>query len=136
MLQVVHALSLKKFNTALTSSQSIQRIDDSAFDALSAEIKEKKSHIWNSLEIQGTYSNHGGILLTRHRLFGHLMYHFGDELHVFTGNEVACLIIFNSNVPDLLKLTDDNNYIDLRQIARKIKKECSEKPPSSLGTQN
>ena len=43
---------------------------------------------------------------------------------------VASLFIFHINAPDFLKLTDDNHNIDLRQIARTIKKECSEKPPN------
>ena len=107
--------------------QSTIQSDDSAFAALIDEMTEKKSHIWNSLEIQESYSNHGGAVLTRRKLIEQLMNHFGDELHVFAGNGAASLFIFNNNASDLIKLTDHNDDIDVRPIAKIIKKECSEK---------
>ena len=106
---------------------SFPQHDDSAFEALIAEISVNKSHVWNSLEIQNAYASHGGnILLCRH-LIDRLLNHFGKDLLVLSGNGVASLLVFYSEAPHLLKLVDGNDDIDVTPIAKTIKKECAER---------
>ena len=117
----------KNVQAASNTATNFPKPDDSAFDALIEDISVNKSHVWNSLEIQDTYANHGGMLLPRRKLIDRLVSHFGDDLLVLSGNGVASIVVFRSKAPHMLKLVDDNTDVDVKPIAKTIKKECSER---------
>ena len=113
-----------------TDSNTIRHFpqpDDSAFDASIEEIAVNKSNIWNSLEIKDIYASHGGIVLPRRKLIDMVVNHSGDDLIELSGNGVASILVFRSKASGLLQLVDDNDDVDVdvRPIAKTIKKECS-----------
>ena len=117
----------KKFiNLKNITSKHTPEAVDSAFDSLITEMVSNQSHLWNSIEIYDTYVNYGGVTLSRPKLIDGLVNHFGEDLLVLSGNGVASVIVFRSKAPQMLKLVDDNTDINLKPIAKIIKKECTD----------
>jgi len=79
-----HFMNPKNEQAAAQSATNCPQAD-SALDALIEEVSGNKSHVWNSLEIQGTYTEHGGTVLPRRKLIERLLDHFGDDVIVFSG---------------------------------------------------
>ena len=100
---------------------------DAALDSLIEEVSGNKSHVWNSLEIHGTYTEHGCTILSRSKLIKRLLDHFGDDLLVLSGYGVASILIFRSKAPRLLKLVDEDDEINVTFIVKTIKNEFSER---------
>ena len=120
----------KNVQAAVNSATNVGEAGDSAFDALVEDMSVNKSHVWNSLEIQDIYANHGGTILPRRKLIHRLVTHFGDDLLVLSGNGVTSIFVFRSKAPYMLKLVDDNADVDVTPIAKTIKKECSKRAAS------
>lgn len=70
-------------------------------------LKNDRSRIWNSVELFETYSEFGGVELSRRTLTCKLQEVFSDELLVLSSPGIANVIAFRSCASKTLRLVND-----------------------------
>lgn len=84
-----------------------QNSDDHPFELLVEMVESDRSRIWNSVELQATYSGFAGTKLSRRALIGKLQDTFGDDLLVLSSPGIANIIAFRSSASKTLQLVND-----------------------------
>lgn len=109
--------------TAQTGAQEL----DEALQAVIRVLKEDLSRIWNSVDLNHLYLEHGGTALSRRLLITRLSEHFGEDLLVLSSPGIATILAFKSRTAKVLHIIPDVDDDDIENAVNKVKKKiCQE----------
>ena len=127
----------KYFKSKLATNKDANPNDtskESVIDFVIKQILSNQAKIWNSVEIYNVYIEYGGhqhLLSNKNRLINRISDLLYDKVYLFKSPGVATLLMHKqkaSNLFQLVNCNDDENDIQVDQIAGKIKKETIKLP--------
>ena len=94
-----------------------------------------QKRVWNTVELQQEYQDHGGVDLTRSQLAENLCNHFEGDLLMIFAPGYANVVSFRCHASTILKMVrDDEDVIEnsIRHIAKQVEKECNAIPLDAI----
>ena len=102
-----------------------------AWEHMVTTLSNDQKRVWNTVELQQEYQDHGGVDLTCSQLAENLCNHFEGDLLMISAPGYANVVSFRCHASTILKMVrDDEDVIEnsIRHIAKQVKKECSAIP--------
>ena len=118
-------------NEGGTLSKRSQYQPDMAWKHTVTTLSNGQTRVWNTVELQQEYQDHGGVDLTRSQLAENLCNHFEGDLLIISAPGYANVVYFRCHASTILKMVRyDEDVIEnsIRHIAKQVKKECSAIP--------
>ena len=104
---------------------------DMAWKHMVTTLSNDQKRVWNTVELQQEYQDHGGVDLTRSQLAENLCNHFEGDLLMISAPVYANVVSFRCHASTILKMVRyDEDVIEnsIRHIAKQVKKEYSAIP--------
>ena len=86
---------------------------------------QMRVRVWNTVELQQEYQDHGGVDLTRSQLAENLCNHFEEDLFMISAPGYANVVSFRCHASTILKMVRGDEDVmenSIRHIAKQVKK--------------
>lgn len=109
------------------ASKEPPRAIDTAFEAVTSELRADQRRVWSSVEVHASYISFGGSMLSRGLLVNKIADLFGKDLLVLSSPGLANILMFRTTASSMLRIEElDEDDKSIEVVSKRILTECKE----------